>query len=75
MSNATVSYTLPTEATILDIILVDAQGKVMMADKVNQPKITGSYPLNLKGIASGLYFVRLTANGYSETRRIVVNKD
>ena len=75
MSNATVSYTLPTEATILDIILVDAQGKVMMADKVNQPKITGTYPLNLKGIASGLYFVRLTANGYSETRRIVVNKD
>jgi hypothetical protein len=75
MSNATVSYTLPTETAILDIILLDAQGKVMMADKVNQPKITGTYPLNLKGIASGLYFVRLTANGYSETRRIVVNKD
>ena len=75
MKDATVNYTLPIEATTLEIILFDAQGKVMMADKVNHPKISGTYPLSLQNLASGVYFVKLMANGYSETRRVIVNKN
>ena len=73
--DATLSYTLPDETAFMDIVIIDEQGREMMQTKVTHPSRIGTYNLNLNGYASGIYFVKIVANGFSETKKLIVEKN
>jgi hypothetical protein len=73
--DATISYTLPEESSLMEIVIIDEQGREMMQAKLVHPNRIGNYSLNLNGYASGIYFVKIVANGFSETKKLIVEKN
>ena len=74
-TEATLSYTLPAESDMMTIKVYDAQGKVMMSEVVSDPSLVGKYTFNLSNYAGGVYFVKVESSNFSETRKLVVDKD
>ena len=74
-TEATLSYILPTESESMSITIFDAQGKEVSSELISDPSVIGDYVINLSNYASGLYFVKATTGNFSETRKLVVDKD
>jgi hypothetical protein len=74
-TEATLSYILPAESDMMTIKVYDAQGKVMMSEALSDPSVAGKYTFNLSNYAGGIYFVQVESSNFSETRKLVVDKD
>jgi hypothetical protein len=74
-TEATLSYILPAETDLMTIKVYDAQGKVMMSEAISDPSVAGKYTFNLSNYAGGIYFVKVESANFSETRKLVVDKD
>jgi hypothetical protein len=74
-TEATISYLLPTENDMMTIRVFDVQGKEMMNEVIKEPSMIGSYDIQLSNYAGGIYFVKVQANNFSETRKLIVDKD
>lgn len=70
----TFTFTIPHAAHVM-LSIFNALGQEV-ATVVDEPLTAGSYSrtFNAAGLASGAYFYRLTADGYSETRRMLLLK-
>jgi hypothetical protein len=74
-TEATLSYILPAESDMMTIKVYDAQGKVMMSEAISDPSVAGKYTFNVSNYAGGVYFVKVESANFSETRKLVVDKD
>ena len=74
-TEATISYLLPTESDMMTIRVFDVQGKEMMNEVIKEPSMIGSYDIQLSNYAGGIYLVKVQANNFSETRKLIVDKD
>ncbi|MEI6311226.1 MAG: T9SS type A sorting domain-containing protein [Bacteroidota bacterium] len=71
-TEATLSYTLEKASDVMSIQVLDAQGKVMMTDQVSNPAMSGTYTINLNQYSAGVYFVKVQAGDYMQTRKLMV---
>ncbi len=73
-SSSTLSYDLP-EAAHVSLTLFDLEGRQVrsLADSF-QPAGRHTIPLDATGLASGLYFCRLSAGTYSTSQKVMVVK-
>jgi len=76
----TIAYDVPAAGGIVDIAVYNVAGQ-RMATLVNQPHASGSYEVQWSGrfdngrsAASGVYFVRLVAGSFEQTRKITLVK-
>ena len=60
---------------MMTIRVFDVQGKEMMNEVIKEPSMIGSYDIQLSNYAGGIYFVKVQANNFSETRKLIVDKD
>ncbi len=69
-----IRYSLP-RSSFVNLVVYDALGREVQ-NLVNEKQAPGTYEaeFNSSAIPSGVYFYRLTAEGYSETRKMVVIK-
>lgn len=67
-------YSIPSKAKVT-IKLIDSGGREI-ATLVNQEQITGKYEVKFDGskLAGGIYYYRMKAAEFSETRKMVLNK-
>jgi hypothetical protein len=70
-----VNYSLPNSNVESAIIRVmDVQGKVIRENKLSNPAQYGTVNFDLNEVESGVYLVNIQAEGYTETKKLVVNK-
>lgn len=74
-TEATINYSLPTESAVMTIKVYDVQGKVMLNETINEPAATGAYTIQLNNYTGGIYFVKVEANNFNETRKLVVDQN
>ena len=71
-SATTFQFAVPERANV-DLSVYDVSGRLVerVVDQVHEP---GRYAVqwDARGVAAGAYFVRLKANAFSETRRVMV---
>lgn len=69
-----ISYNLK-KAGFVSLVVYDNLGKEIM-QLVNQNQAMGNYEINFnfEGLESGIYYYRITVNGFSETRKMVMVK-
>lgn len=69
-----IRYGIPEEANVL-IQLFTIDGR-MVATLVNTKKLAGNYSIDLNGaqLSSGIYFYRMSAGNYRETKRMILLK-
>ena len=72
-----INYKLP-ENSFVNLMLYDITGKEIMT-LINEFKIRGEYSFKLdekttSGLSAGVYFYKLTAGNYSETKKLVLVK-
>ncbi len=69
-----IRYSLP-RSSFVNLVVYDALGREVQ-NLVNESQREGTYEaeFNASDIPSGVYFYRLTAEGYSETRKMVLLK-
>ena len=72
-TEATLSYSLTKESTNMNIRIVDAQGKEMLNEMVSNPTMEGTYNINLNNYSAGVYFVKVQAGDYIQTKKLIVN--
>ena len=67
-----IRYSLP-RTSLVNLVVYDALGREVQ-NLVNEKQAPGTYEavFNASAIPSGVYFYRLTAEGFSETRKMVV---
>ena len=73
-TEATLSYSLTKESTSMNIRIVDAQGKEMLNEMVSNPTMEGTYNINLNNYSAGVYFVKVQAGDYIQTKKLIVDK-
>ncbi len=73
-SETRIEYSIP-HTSFVNLTIYDVIGRVV-DNPVNQKQPAGTYEqiFNVTDYPSGVYFYRLTAEGYSETRKMVVIK-
>lgn len=73
LGEATASFTLP-QASPVSLTLLDEQGRLVrtVLSGVNRAAGPQQVPLQLDGLAAGLYLVQLQASGYSRTGKLLV---
>jgi hypothetical protein len=73
-SDTTFRFAVPERANV-DLAVYDVSGRLVerLADQVYEP---GRYNVrwDARGVAAGAYFVRLNANAFTETRRVMIVK-
>ena len=69
-----ISYSIPTNSQVV-LKIYDALGKEIMTIE-NRERTAGTYvvPLNARYLASGVYYYKLTADDFSEVKKLVVIK-
>ncbi len=69
-----IRYELP-ERSFITIRVYDVLGKEI-ATLVNEEKLSGSYEVefNRNGLASGIYYYRITAGNFSQTKKMILLK-
>lgn len=72
---ATVSYTLENNESKVELQILDAQGKTMMNEIIMNPEMSGFYNVNLSNYSQGIYFVKIKAGDFIETKKLIVNKN
>jgi hypothetical protein len=69
---ATIRYSLPkagpVSINVFDVVGRSAVRQTFMAQR------SGAVPLDLRKLANGVYLVRLDAEGYSQSRKLVVQR-
>lgn len=72
--STTISYSI-AEPGVVTLKVFDAQGNEV-ASLVNEYKNSGSYSINFdaSGLSSGVYFYKLQAGSFSETRKLMLMK-
>lgn len=65
-----VTIDIPANDVSGDIIITDITGKIVL----QQPVQTAQQQLSLSEIPAGLYFVQLTAGGYSNIQKLLIRK-
>ena len=73
-TEATLSYSLTKESTSMNIRIVDAQGKEMLNEMVSNPTMEGTYNINLNNYSAGVYFVKVQAGDYIQTKKLIVDR-
>jgi hypothetical protein len=70
----TIEYSLP-QGSDVKVVVYDANGKET-ATLVNEYKTPGHYRLiwDASGLPSGVYFCKITAGGFKDTRKMVLVK-
>ena len=70
----TISYSIPQNASV-SITIYDLLGSVVKT-LINENKLTGNHSIifNASDIASGIYYYTIKANGFIETKKLVVLK-
>ena len=74
-TEATISYMLPEESQIMNIKIFDVLGNELVNEIVTDPSIDGTYTINLNNYVGGMYFIKVQATNYSQTAKLVVDKD
>ena len=69
-----ISYSIPTNSQVV-LKIYDALGKEIMTIE-NRERTAGTYvvPLNARNLASGVYYYKLSADHFSEVKKLVVIK-
>lgn len=70
-----IKYSLP-KTSMVKLVVYDALGKVVNT-LVNEEQAAGIYEINvdgLKGLASGIYFYRITAGSFTDVKKMVLVK-
>ncbi len=68
---ATLSYTLPRPAP-LTVTVFDVAGRSVLRQAYSVGRSASSISLDLRKLSAGVYLVRLTADGYSASQKLVV---
>lgn len=68
-----IHYRIPENKNPVNIVLYNLQGKLVKT-LVNGSIKVGCYSIPLRNFATGLYFVKLEAEGYSKTLNIIIAK-
>jgi hypothetical protein len=70
----TISYSLP-KRSLVQIKIFDILGKEI-ATLVNEQKSTGTYSVQFNGsaLASGIYFYKMQAGSFTETKKLILLK-
>lgn len=73
ISNGTANLFIQSEKAMRGIINVtDVSGKIMMKKALVIPAGTGTYPINVSGLAKGVYYISLGDKSRINTQQIVV---
>ena len=75
LADATISYSLPEGVDIMKIFIYNDQGQLIFNDAIEHPLLEGNYELDLRKYAAASYFVKEVTNSFTETRKLVVNKN
>lgn len=70
-----IKYSLP-KTSMVKLVVYDALGKVV-STLVNEEQAAGIYEINvdgLKGLASGIYFYRISAGSFTDVKKMVLVK-
>ncbi len=69
-----IKYSIPVQSSV-KLVLYDILGKEIMT-MVNEVKPTGEYiyDLNASGLSSGVYFYKLEAGSFTDTKRMILLK-
>jgi hypothetical protein len=70
-----IKYSLP-KTSMVKLVVYDALGKVVNT-LVNEEQAAGIYQINvdgLKGLASGIYFYRISAGSFTDVKKMVLLK-
>ena len=72
--NTSISFNLPKESSVT-LEVFDITGK-NVATLVNETKAAGkySYDFNASDLSSGIYFYKLTADGFTSTKKMILSK-
>ena len=73
-TEASVEYTINSTVDKLYIQLYDAQGKELTNEEINEPNQNGTYTINLEKYSPGIYFVKVKAGEFTQTKKLTVNK-
>ena len=70
-----VAYHLPNENVAqATITLMDITGKIIHTISLVNPIQEGMMDMDLSDLNSGIYLVNVTSEGYTQTKKLVVNK-
>jgi hypothetical protein len=58
----------------LTVSLTDALGKEIMTEEVTNVTENVEVPVQMNGLNEGMYFVKISSNGQSTTRRVIITK-
>ncbi len=70
---ATLSYSLP-KAGPVRVTVFDVAGRSVLRRAYGVQRMASSVPLDLRGLSAGVYLVRLDADGYSQSQKLVVQR-
>ena len=72
---AVLNYTLEKENDILNIELVDAQGKIVLTDQIINPLLQGSYTFHLNKYKAGVYFIKVQGSNFNQTKMLLIDSN
>ena len=74
-SEVTIHYQLPSESVLMSIKIYNIEGKEIIKELMIQPDVEGSFMIDLSDFSGGIYFVKVEADNYLQTRKLIVHKD
>jgi hypothetical protein len=70
---ATVRYSLPKAGPVF-VRVFDVAGRTVSDTRSLGHSVSGSLSLDLRNLSAGIYLVQLDADGYSDTRKLVIRQ-
>ncbi len=70
---ATLRYTLPKPG-LVSVRMYDALGRMVVSRAYCVQRMASSVPLDLRGLSAGVYLVRLDADGFTQSQKLVVQR-
>jgi len=71
--SATLRYSLPRPGTA-SVTVFDIAGRSVFSTRSPGHLTTGSLPLDLRSLSGGVYLVKLEADNFTQTQKLVVQK-
>jgi hypothetical protein len=75
VTEAIITYTSKMPFETIQVVLYDAFGKQLFNETINNAKTSGNVKINLNDYEEGVYFIKLATNSFSETKKIIVQKN
>jgi hypothetical protein len=69
---ATIEYVLPAMSNYISFKLMDVNGKEVWTKTESTETIAGQETINLHGIASGVYFLKVSGDNYNKSVKLIV---